>query len=319
MRRLLLALPSILFALAALTPIPTAASSACYCVYGENHGSWDAQDRLYCPNQFYYAGGVETDDHAAATAQCAQKCLADGTVSAGIKTDTRYGEPANVLQAETDKCIFTATPLNNYQRWTPGMDSCRQPVNYLVGNPIPQSCSFCYCKFKAGGSTPEACAGKTTRVGMGLASTCPALCGRLGLDADGSGVAAYGDKCDYQLSNGCAEAQNFKGEGCAGALAKSAEVRQIATNRGSVVGLSLPLSNISPEAVIGRIIRAIVGLTGTIALLMFIWGGLQWMLAAGDASKVAAGKKTITWATLGIFAIASAYAILNFIINAIRN
>lgn len=87
----------------------------------------------------------------------------------------------------------------------------------------------------------------------------------------------------------------------------------------SVVSLPLPLSNISVPQVIGRVMNAVLGIVGGLALLLFVWGGLRWMLARGNPEEVGKAKNTIIWAALGLIAIFSSYAILNFIITALRS
>ena len=71
------------------------------------------------------------------------------------------------------------------------------------------------------------------------------------------------------------------------------------------------------RVVIGRIIKAALGLSGSIALLMFIWGGFLWLTSAGKEEQVEKGKKTLTWATLGLIIIFGAYALTNAVIKAI--
>ena len=88
--------------------------------------------------------------------------------------------------------------------------------------------------------------------------------------------------------------------------------------RGSVVTLPLPLSNISFPSLIGRVLNTLLGIVGAVALLMFVWGGFQWMTAAGNAEQSGKAKKTLVWASLGLIAIFGSYAILSFVTNAIR-
>ncbi len=78
-----------------------------------------------------------------------------------------------------------------------------------------------------------------------------------------------------------------------------------------------PLGNTSVQGIIGRIIQFVLGLTGVIALVMFIYGGFLWMTAAGSSSRVEQAKKTLVWSTLGIIAIFSAYALVNLVISAL--
>ncbi len=82
-------------------------------------------------------------------------------------------------------------------------------------------------------------------------------------------------------------------------------------------GLPNPLGTSDVRVVIANVIRAALGLVGSIALLMFIYGGFLWMTAAGNDEKVKQGKDTLVWTTLGIAIIFAAYAILNFVIGAL--
>lgn len=59
----------------------------------------------------------------------------------------------------------------------------------------------------------------------------------------------------------------------------------------------------------------IMALSGTVALLMFTWGGLDWILARGDGGKIEQGKNTMVAATIGLVVIFSAYAIVALVIS----
>ena len=69
--------------------------------------------------------------------------------------------------------------------------------------------------------------------------------------------------------------------------------------------------------VIGNIIKLILGLTGTIALIFIIWGGVKWMGSKGDSSKIAEARKLMVAGIIGLAIIAAAYAISDFIIKQI--
>lgn len=91
---------------------------------------------------------------------------------------------------------------------------------------------------------------------------------------------------------------------------------QAATGR--VVNLRNPLGNTSDiPAVTGNIIRAILGLVGAVALLMFIYGGFLWLTSGGNPDKIKKGKETLVWAAIGLAFIFSSYIIANFVIRAI--
>lgn len=78
------------------------------------------------------------------------------------------------------------------------------------------------------------------------------------------------------------------------------------------IEITNPLKANNPQELAGFIIKAVLGITGTVALIYFIVGGLMWMTAGGNMDKVKKGKDTLVWATLGLIIIFSAYSILNF-------
>jgi len=86
----------------------------------------------------------------------------------------------------------------------------------------------------------------------------------------------------------------------------------------SVVSLSNPLDTAaSIPGIIGKVINAALGIVGSLALIMFIYGGITWMTAAGNEQNVTKGKNIIIWATLGLVIIFSSYAIVRFVLQAI--
>ena len=85
---------------------------------------------------------------------------------------------------------------------------------------------------------------------------------------------------------------------------------------GDNVSLSNPLGeNATPQVLIGRVINAVLGVVGSLALLMFIYGGLVWMTASGNSEKVEKGKSILMWATIGLVVIFSSYSLINFILE----
>lgn len=77
--------------------------------------------------------------------------------------------------------------------------------------------------------------------------------------------------------------------------------------------LSNPLKANSIPELIGIIIQAILGIVGSIALLMFIYGGFMWLTSGGNDKKIEEGRKTLVWSILGLALIFASYAILKFI------
>lgn len=79
------------------------------------------------------------------------------------------------------------------------------------------------------------------------------------------------------------------------------------------VCLDNPLNVDSPQKLIGVIIRGALGVVGSIALAIFVYGGFTWMISGGNAEMVQRGKLTFFYATIGLIIIFSAYAITKFV------
>ncbi len=78
-----------------------------------------------------------------------------------------------------------------------------------------------------------------------------------------------------------------------------------------------PIQAKSFPEVFGLIIKGILGITGSLALVMFIYGGLTWMTAAGNGERVQKGKDILIWATVGMAVIFGSYALIRFIFTAL--
>ena len=57
----------------------------------------------------------------------------------------------------------------------------------------------------------------------------------------------------------------------------------------------------------------IFGIIGSLALLMFIYGGVMFLISAGNSEKVEQAKKIITGAVIGLVIVFASYAIISFI------
>jgi len=71
----------------------------------------------------------------------------------------------------------------------------------------------------------------------------------------------------------------------------------------------------SPQEFLGNIIKTVLGMVGTIAFALVVYGGFIWMVSAGNGEKVKMGQQTIFWAAIGLVAISASYAIVSFIIE----
>jgi hypothetical protein len=65
--------------------------------------------------------------------------------------------------------------------------------------------------------------------------------------------------------------------------------------------------------IIANIIYWAIGLAGTVALFMIIFAGYQLLFSGGDAKAVEGGRKTLTFAILGLFLVFLSFLLLNII------
>ena len=84
-----------------------------------------------------------------------------------------------------------------------------------------------------------------------------------------------------------------------------------------VVRLDNPIGETMPSVIIGRVISQALGIVGSIALLIFVYGGVIWMTAAGNDQQITKGKNILMWATIGIVFIFSSYLLVRFVLESI--
>jgi len=110
-------------------------------------------------------------------------------------------------------------------------------------------------------------------------------------------------------------------------LAKSSSLQEVKKQEqaqkiqtGPLINIDLsslnPLGTTSPETLIARGISILMGVLGSIALVMFIYGGVLWMTAAGKPDQVKKGFSVLVWGALGVMVIFASYAIVTFVFSA---
>ena len=82
-------------------------------------------------------------------------------------------------------------------------------------------------------------------------------------------------------------------------------------------GLQNPLGTADPRVIVGNVIKALLGVVGSLALLVVILGGFMWVISAGNEEKIKKGKDMVTWAAFGLVVIFFAYALVTFVVNAV--
>jgi hypothetical protein len=85
---------------------------------------------------------------------------------------------------------------------------------------------------------------------------------------------------------------------------------------GGAACLKNPLGGIdTPQLLIGQIINAVLGIVGSLALLMFVYGGITWMTSSGNADKVKKGRDILVWSAIGLAIVFSAYGLTMVLIE----
>lgn len=69
------------------------------------------------------------------------------------------------------------------------------------------------------------------------------------------------------------------------------------------------------QAIAAIVIRALFGIAGSAALLMFVIGGFMWLTAAGNEKRVQQGLDIFKWSTLGIIVMFSSYVIVGYLFD----
>lgn len=124
--------------------------------------------------------------------------------------------------------------------------------------------------------------------------------------------------CGDAATSGYACTSDTSGKTCVAnkCLAEADNVKCCKAAGAGGTTLPNPLGTISIESLSARIINYVMGLVGTISLLLFIYGGLVWMTSAGAADKVKKGRDIIVWAVIGMAVVFMSYIMVKFVIQA---
>lgn len=93
----------------------------------------------------------------------------------------------------------------------------------------------------------------------------------------------------------------------------------LAQKIGGSAGYDTSAGETGLSTTIGKIIRAMLSLSGTLFLALTVYGGVRWMLARGDEGEIEKGKEIIKSALIGLAVSLSAYAITAFVVAKITS
>lgn len=75
------------------------------------------------------------------------------------------------------------------------------------------------------------------------------------------------------------------------------------------------IGTLDPKILLGRFIRAATGIMGSIALAMLVYGGILFMISAGNSERTEKGRSILVWSSLGLIVILTSYALVNLILT----
>jgi len=67
-----------------------------------------------------------------------------------------------------------------------------------------------------------------------------------------------------------------------------------------------------------RVMQIALAAVDIFALFMFILGGFELLISAGNPNMIKKAKDTLVWATLGILVITLSYSVLKFVFEEVR-
>lgn len=79
----------------------------------------------------------------------------------------------------------------------------------------------------------------------------------------------------------------------------------------------MPAELVGVDGVFTKFSNIALYAVGAISVIMLIWGGLRYITSGGDSKKITDAKNTILYAIIGLVIAVLAFAIINFVLNAI--
>ena len=69
------------------------------------------------------------------------------------------------------------------------------------------------------------------------------------------------------------------------------------------------------STLITKVINVMLFIIGVLSVIMIVYGGILYVISAGDSGRVSKAKNTIMYAIVGLVVALLAYAIVNFVIT----
>lgn len=69
--------------------------------------------------------------------------------------------------------------------------------------------------------------------------------------------------------------------------------------------------------IVGNAAQFLLGIVGSVTLLMFIYGGFVWLTSGGNPDKIKKGKEIVIQTVIGLAIVFGAYAGVHFLVQAL--
>jgi len=96
-----------------------------------------------------------------------------------------------------------------------------------------------------------------------------------------------------------------------GALAQQVDLKEISP-------IKYEPTTAGVQLLLGSIIKVVLGVIGSIAFIMFIYGGMFMLTSRGNPDMITRGKNILIWSVIGLLVIFGSYVFVSFILTAIQ-
>lgn len=84
------------------------------------------------------------------------------------------------------------------------------------------------------------------------------------------------------------------------------------------VGGDTDAAGVKVDEIVKAVVNWLLFAVGVISVIMLVVGGIKYSTSAGDSNKVTSAKNTIMYALIGLAVAVLAFAIVNFVIDALN-
>ncbi|MFA7169651.1 MAG: pilin [Candidatus Paceibacterota bacterium] len=149
------------------------------------------------------------------------------------------------------------------------------------------------------------------RVTLTMDSTNNTLSTKANISGKWTGVIQVGGVCSMDLSS----ANNCQANTQVGNTTATEDEEGIAIDTDTEGSISFvnPIETDDFTDLVGNVLKWLLSISGVIALLMIIYGGMMYIASTGDQQKAEQGKKIVTWTIVGLIVILLSYSIITVI------